>query len=85
MTARLGARNAGRVSPAITGKVMSGQLRDEACADEVLHPIGKIQPLLIGWNLPDQVEPVRTWRSGRGSNALDGGALHWIVASAMPC
>ena len=24
--------------------------------DEVLHPIGKIQPLLIGWNLPDQVE-----------------------------
>ena len=21
-------------------------------ADEVLHPIGKIQPLLIGWNLP---------------------------------
>ena len=25
-------------------------------ADEVLHPIGKIQPLLIGLNLPDQVE-----------------------------
>ena len=24
--------------------------------DEVLHPIGKIQPLLIGWNLPDEVE-----------------------------
>jgi len=21
-------------------------------ADEVLHPIGKIQPLPIGWNLP---------------------------------
>lgn len=25
-------------------------------ADEVFHPIGKIQPLLIGLNLPDQVE-----------------------------
>ena len=24
--------------------------------DEVLHPIGKVQPLLIGLNLPDQVE-----------------------------
>ena len=22
----------------------------------MLHPIGKIQPLLIGWNLPDEVE-----------------------------
>ena len=27
--------------------------------DEVLHPIRKIQPLLIGWNLPDQVESRR--------------------------
>ena len=27
--------------------------------DEVLHPIGNIQPLLIGWNLPDQVESRR--------------------------
>ena len=25
-------------------------------ADEVLHPIGKIQPLLIGLNPPDRVE-----------------------------
>ena len=24
--------------------------------DEVLHPIGKVQPLLIGLNVPDQVE-----------------------------
>ena len=29
-------------------------------ADEVLHPIGKIQPLLIGLNVPDQVECSRT-------------------------
>ena len=28
--------------------------------DEVLHPIGKIQPLLIGLNGPDQVECSRT-------------------------
>ena len=27
--------------------------------EEVLHPIGKIQLLLIGWNLPDQVESCR--------------------------
>ena len=25
--------------------------------DEVLHPIGKVQPLLIGLNVPDQVDP----------------------------
>ena len=25
-------------------------------ADEVLHPIGKIQPVLIGLNAPDRVE-----------------------------
>ena len=25
-------------------------------ADEVFHPLGKIQPLLIGLNLPDQVD-----------------------------
>ena len=28
-------------------------------ADEVLHPIGKVQPLLIGLNLPDEVESCR--------------------------
>ena len=28
--------------------------------DEVLHPIGKVQPLLIGLNLPDQVESSRS-------------------------
>ena len=27
--------------------------------DEVLHPIGKVQPLLIGLNLPDEVESCR--------------------------
>ena len=27
--------------------------------EEVLHPIGKIQLLLIGWNLPDRVESCR--------------------------
>ena len=27
--------------------------------EEVLHPIGKNQLLLIGWNLPDQVESCR--------------------------
>ena len=30
-------------------------------ADGVLHPIGKIQPLLIGWNVPDPVEPLRAY------------------------
>ena len=29
-------------------------------SDGVLHPIGKIQPLLIGWNLPDEVESSRS-------------------------
>ena len=24
--------------------------------DEVLHPVGNVQPLLIGFNLPDQVD-----------------------------
>ena len=28
--------------------------------DEVLHPIGKVQPLLIRLNLPDRVEPSRS-------------------------
>ena len=28
--------------------------------DEVLHPIGKVQPLLIGLNVPDQVECSRS-------------------------
>ena len=28
-------------------------------ADEVLHLIGKVQPLLIGLNLPDEVESCR--------------------------
>ena len=28
--------------------------------DEVLHPIGKVQPLLIGLNFPDQVESSRS-------------------------
>ena len=27
-----------------------------ACCSVVLHPIGKIQPLVIGLNLPQQVE-----------------------------
>ena len=27
--------------------------------DEVLHLIGKVQPLLIGLNLPDEVESCR--------------------------
>ena len=31
----------------------------ELVTDGVLHLIGKVQPLLIGWNVPDQVE--RSW------------------------
>ena len=30
--------------------------RGGACSSVVLHRLGKIQPLLIGWNLPDEVE-----------------------------
>ena len=30
--------------------------------DEVLHLIGKVQPLLIGLNLPDEVESCRQLR-----------------------
>ena len=48
----------------------SGGAQDAGCrtlaavglvADGVLHPIGKIQPLLIGWNVPDPVEPLRAY------------------------
>ena len=41
--------------------------------DEVLHPIGKIQPLLIGLNLPDEVE------SSGPSGALRAGGLGWVM------
>lgn len=35
--------------------------------DEVLHPISKVQPLLIGLNLPDQVESTAIQFPSRGS------------------
>ena len=34
--------------------------RNSLVTDEVLHPIGKVQPLLIGLNVPDQVECSRS-------------------------
>ena len=42
--------------------------------DEVLHLIGKVQPLLIGLNLPDEVESSRQLRV----RACCGGAVHPI-------
>ena len=44
--------NAGRVSPAMMGAIAVTSSASVLVADEVLHPIGKIQPVLIGWNLP---------------------------------
>ena len=44
--------NVGEASPAMTGDVAVTSSASVLVADEVLHPIGKIQPLLIGWNLP---------------------------------
>ena len=44
------APGAGRLGAAAVSPTM------RLVADEVFHPIGKIQPLLIGLNLPDQVE-----------------------------
>ena len=44
--------NAGEASPAMTGNAMVTSSTTRLVADEVLHPIGKIPPLLIGWNLP---------------------------------
>jgi len=34
------------------GDVMVAGSTTMLVPDEVLHPIGKIQPVLIGWNLP---------------------------------
>ena len=36
----------------MTGDVMVAVSTPTLVPDEVLHPIGKIQPVLIGWNLP---------------------------------
>ena len=45
--------NAGEVSPAtMGGRSRAVSSATMPVADEVLHPIGKIQPLLIGLTLP---------------------------------
>jgi len=43
-----------------TGTLSAPSSATTLVTDEVLHPIGKIQPLLIGLNLPDQVESSRS-------------------------
>ena len=63
--ARPGLARPGLVSagaPAVPQAMGSGA-RGSALAlvtDEVLHLIGKVQPLLIGLNLPDEVESCRS-------------------------
>ena len=60
--ARPGLVSAG--APAVPQAMGSGA-RGSALAlvtDEVLHLIGKVQPLLIGLNLPDEVESFRQLR-----------------------
>ena len=44
--------NVGEASPAMAGASWSASPAKTLVADEVLHPIGKIQHLPIGWNLP---------------------------------
>ena len=44
--------NACEASLAMMGDVMVAGSTTMLVPDEVLHPIGKIQPVLIGWNLP---------------------------------
>ena len=62
-----GARRRNGCIAAWSGRVERGQGKwpiiksvMKLVTDEVLHPIGKIQPLLIGLNVPDQVECSRT-------------------------
>ena len=49
--------------------------------DEVLHPIGKIQSLLIGLNAPDRVQGCLVWF---GRRLVEGLEVHlaacWLVA-----
>ena len=44
----------------MTGDVMVAVSTPTLVPDEVLHPIGKSQPVLIGWNLPERVERSRS-------------------------
>jgi len=53
-------------------------------ADEAIHLIGKIQPLLIGWNLPDQVESYRSGVIPRWAHPVGGAAARARLPDDAP-
>ena len=53
-------------------------------ADEAIHLIGKIQPLLIGWNLPDQVESYRSSVIPRWAHPVGGAAARARLPDDAP-